>query len=125
MHRSGLRTDVDPSQPLSTYYDLTANLTHTSLAGTAHAESQWRTHVHLRAPRDEHGNLVGGVKDEDEKWFEVQDLRVEEIEREMVALGETYVQVRAGLSYVEAAILRSATRLSERNIALDRWNRVR
>ncbi|GAA5994582.1 mRNA splicing protein SAD1 [Rhodotorula paludigena] len=84
---------VDPSQPLSTYYDLTANLTHTSLAGTAHAESQWRTHVHLRAPRDEHGNLVGGVKDEDEKWFEVQDLRVEEIEREMVALGETYVQI--------------------------------
>ncbi|GAA5914602.1 hypothetical protein JCM8208_002088 [Rhodotorula glutinis] len=85
---------VDPSQPLSTYYDLTANLTHQSLAGTAHAESRWRTHVHLRAPRDaESGELKGGVKDEDEKWFEMEDLQVREIEREMVSLGETYIQI--------------------------------
>ncbi|BGP39382.1 Ubiquitin carboxyl-terminal hydrolase 10 [Rhodotorula kratochvilovae] len=84
---------VDPSAPVSAYYDLTANLTHTSLAGTAHAESQWRTHVHLRAPRDERGELKAGVKEEDEKWFEMEDLAVREIEREMVSLGETYVQI--------------------------------
>ncbi|GAA6056058.1 hypothetical protein JCM3770_007004 [Rhodotorula araucariae] len=84
---------VDPAAPVSAYYDLTANLTHTSLAGTAHAESQWRTHVHLRAPRDAHGELAPGIKDEDEKWFEMEDLAVREIEKEMVSLGETYVQI--------------------------------
>ena len=110
--RSPSPADVDPSQPLSTYYDLTANLTHQSLAGTAHAESRWRTHVHLRAPRDaKSGELTGGAKDEDEKWFEMEDLQVREIEREMVSLGETYIQVRRvapPLSRAGAALLRAS-----------------
>ena len=51
--------------------------------------------MHLRAPRDaKSGELTGGAKDEDEKWFEMEDLQVREIEREMVSLGETYIQVR-------------------------------
>lgn len=51
--------------------------------------------MHLRAPRDPAtGELEGGLKDEDEKWFEMEDLQVREIEREMVSLGETYIQVR-------------------------------
>jgi len=40
--------------------------------------------VHLRAPG-------GGI--ENEKWFMVQDLIVEETRREMIFLGETVLQV--------------------------------
>lgn len=42
--------------------------------------------VHLRAGAD------GG---ENEKWFLIQDLIVEEIRKEMIFLGETVLQVRA------------------------------
>lgn len=44
-------------------------------------------HVHLR-------NAEKGKEDEGEKWFEVQDLNVREIEKGMVPLAETYIQVR-------------------------------
>ncbi|GAA5922306.1 hypothetical protein JCM1841_001402 [Sporobolomyces salmonicolor] len=84
---------VDASQPLSTYYDLVSNITHSSLSGTAKDETQWKTHVHLRPERDDKGNLKAGVKDEDDKWFEVQDLNVEEIQKGMVSLGESYIQI--------------------------------
>jgi U4/U6.U5 tri-snRNP-associated protein 2 len=40
--------------------------------------------IHVRAGQG------GG---EGEKWFEMQDLRVEEVRREMVFLGETVIQV--------------------------------
>ncbi|GAA5892406.1 hypothetical protein JCM5296_003590 [Sporobolomyces johnsonii] len=84
---------VDASQPLSTYYDLVSNITHSSLSGTAKDETQWKTHVHLRPERDDKGNLRKGVKDEDDKWFEVQDLNVEEIQKGLVSLGESYIQI--------------------------------
>lgn len=38
------------------------------------------------------------MKEEDEKWFEMQDLNVAEIEKSLVGLGESYVQVRGILS---------------------------
>jgi U4/U6.U5 tri-snRNP-associated protein 2 len=45
-------------------------------------ENAWM--IHMRAGQG------GG---DEERWFEMQDLRVEEIRREMVFLGETVIQV--------------------------------
>ena len=94
-----MRIEVDVESPdnLSKYYDLVSNVTHTSLSGTARAETQWKTYVHLTPPRDKDGEYVEGVKEEDEKWFEMQDLVVQEIERNLVGLGESYIQVRSTL----------------------------
>lgn len=91
---------------LEKYYDLVSNVTHTSLAGTARTETQWKSYVHLTPARDIQGNhlpiqepgqeegKVRIVKEEDEKWFEMQDLNVMEIEKSLVGLGESYIQVR-------------------------------
>lgn len=99
--------DVEAEDTLEKYYDLVSNVTHTSLAGTARSETQWKTYVHLKPARDENDNYLpvpineegggGGkvreVKEEDEKWFEMQDLNVGEIEKGLVGLGESYIQV--------------------------------
>lgn len=45
-------------------------------------KAAWK--IHVRAGQG------GG---DDEKWLEMQDLRVEEVRREMVFLGETFIQV--------------------------------
>lgn len=75
--------DASPSHP-STLYDLIANVTHESVAGTAvdKEHTVWKTH--LRA--------AGGGGD-GEKWFQIQDLIVEETRKEMIFLGETIVQI--------------------------------
>ncbi|GAA5841388.1 hypothetical protein JCM3766R1_004068 [Sporobolomyces carnicolor] len=131
-------TDVDHEEggdALEKYYDLVSNVTHTSLAGTARSETQWKTYVHLTPARDSRGEGFlpirrggggggGGttektttteeerktddddddekkkkdkttriVKEEDEKWFEMQDLTVQEIEKGLVGLGESYIQI--------------------------------
>ena len=46
--------------------------------------------MHLRA---------GGGGGDNERWFQIQDLIVEEIRKEMIVLGETMLQVR--LSFVD------------------------
>ncbi|GAA5841857.1 hypothetical protein JCM11251_005404 [Rhodosporidiobolus azoricus] len=93
---------VDSSASLGTVYDLVSNLTHSSTAATAAAstsgssESPWKVHVHLRPARDEEtGELDGkkGLREEDDKWFEVADLDVAEVEKGLVPLGETYIQI--------------------------------
>ncbi|GAA5955797.1 hypothetical protein JCM8115_006857 [Rhodotorula mucilaginosa] len=87
---------VDGAQPISTYYDLTANLalTTTTTTGATSTSAEWKAHVHLRPPRDaQTGELAEGVKEEDDKWFEMQDLVVREIEKDLVPLGETYIQI--------------------------------
>ena len=38
--------------------------------------------------------MVAGRGDENEKWFTIQDLIVEETRKEMIFLGETILQVR-------------------------------
>lgn len=83
---------------LAKHYDLVSSTTHTSLAGTARLETQWKTYVHLTPLRDSNDNYLPTedgrqVKEEDEKWFECQDLQVNEIEKSLVGLGETYIQV--------------------------------
>lgn len=79
------REDLDdPSPAHSTYYNLVANMTHTSTAGTAREDTTWKVHVHTTADNEA-----------DEKWYQIQDLIVEEINKQVVFLGETYIQVES------------------------------
>ncbi|GAA5953146.1 hypothetical protein JCM10213_003429 [Rhodosporidiobolus nylandii] len=73
---------VDSTTPFGTVYDPVSNLTHS-------------LHVHLRSPRTPSGELdaAKGVREEDERWFEVCDLDVSEVEKRLVPLGETYIQI--------------------------------
>lgn len=75
--------DAPPSHP-STLYDLIANVTHESAAGTTHDKESTVWKVHLRA---------GAGGGDNEKWFLIQDLIVEEIRKEMIFLGETVLQI--------------------------------
>jgi len=97
-HTVKLTVDVDPkpSDPMHTMYDLLANVTidstvaSTTTSGAENkkkdpsdeAQTSWK--IFLRCGRG------GG---DDEKWFEMQDLRVNEVRKEMVFLGETVIQV--------------------------------
>ena len=93
--------DVDPkpSDSIHTIYDLLSNVTldstiaSTSSSGTGPGvskkknpdeEAQMAWKIHVRAGQ-------GGA--EGERWIEMQDLRVEEVRKEMVFLGETVIQV--------------------------------
>jgi U4/U6.U5 tri-snRNP-associated protein 2 len=73
-----------PEQHPSPVYDLVANVIHESVAGTTRDKENTVWKVQLRA-----GNGSG----ENEKWFQIQDLIVEEIRKEMIFLGETVIQV--------------------------------
>ncbi|RDB29431.1 putative mRNA-splicing protein ubp10 [Hypsizygus marmoreus] len=73
-----------PPANLSTLYDLIANVTHESVAGTTRDKENTVWKAHLRA-----GNGGG----ENEKWFMIQDLIVEETRKEMIFLGETILQI--------------------------------
>ncbi|KAF8665323.1 hypothetical protein AX16_000343 [Volvariella volvacea WC 439] len=80
-----LRDYIDnPPSDLSTVYDLIANVTHESVAGTTRDKEHTVWKVHLRA--------AGGGGD-NEKWFLIQDLIVEETRKEMIFLGETVLQI--------------------------------
>lgn len=75
--------DAPASQP-PTVYDLIANVTHESVAGTMRDKQNTVWKVQLRA-----GSGGGG----NEKWLQIQDLIVEEIRKEMIFLGETVLQI--------------------------------
>jgi hypothetical protein len=68
----------------SPVYDLIANVIHESVAGTTRDKENTVWKVQLRA---------GSGTGESEKWFQIQDLIVEEIRKEMIFLGETVIQV--------------------------------
>jgi U4/U6.U5 tri-snRNP-associated protein 2 len=63
-------------------YDLIANVIHESVAGTTRDKENTVWKVQLRAGSGEN-----------EKWFQIQDLIVEEIRKEMIFLGETVIQI--------------------------------
>lgn len=76
-------------------YDLLSNITLES----AQASTTSRDQSGKKDPADEatttwkiHQRCGRGGGD-DEKWFEMQDLRVDEVRKEMVFLGETMIQV--------------------------------
>ncbi|KAG2118103.1 uncharacterized protein F5147DRAFT_742773 [Suillus discolor] len=75
--------DAAPTHP-PTVYDLIANVTHESVAGTTRDKENTIWKVHLRA---------AGGGGEGEKWFQIQDLIVEETRKEMIFLGETVLQI--------------------------------
>jgi len=74
--------DAPPSE--SGIYDLIANVTHESVAGTTRDKENTVWKAHLRA---------AGGGGESEKWFMIQDLIVEEARKEMIFLGETVIQI--------------------------------
>ncbi|THH17710.1 hypothetical protein EUX98_g9075 [Antrodiella citrinella] len=83
-HSLGL-PDLDaPPSNTQTVYDLIANVTHESAAGTTRDKESTVWKVHLRA---------GSGGGEHEKWFQIQDLIVDEIRKEMIFLGETVLQI--------------------------------
>lgn len=65
-------------------YDLIANVTLDSVAGTTRDKESTVWKVHLAA----------GTGSDNEKWFMIQDLIVEETRKEMIFLGETILQVK-------------------------------
>ncbi|GJE86252.1 ubiquitin carboxyl-terminal hydrolase family protein [Phanerochaete sordida] len=73
-----------PENHPSTMYDLVANVIHESAAGTTRDKESTVWKAHLRA---------GSGGGESEKWFQIQDLIVEEIRKEMIFLGETVLQI--------------------------------
>ena len=72
------------------------NVTHESVAGTTRDKEHtvWKTH--LRA--------AGGGGD-GEKWFQIQDLIVEETRKEMIFLGETTLQVCSDLCCERVSVI--------------------
>ncbi|KAF8310573.1 cysteine proteinase [Clavulina sp. PMI_390] len=73
----------------STIYDLVANVTHESTAGTARDKENTAWKVHLRAPPlNTEGNEASEAR-----WLMMQDLIVEETAKELIFLGETVLQV--------------------------------
>lgn len=71
--------ELNESPRLGSVYNLLANITHEATAGTVRDQSVWRAQVHTRAQR--------------EQWFQMQDLIVEPVNRQMLFLGESYVQI--------------------------------
>ncbi|KAG9012701.1 hypothetical protein FRB90_006516 [Tulasnella sp. 427] len=87
--------ETSEASPSPTVYDLIANVVHESTAGTARDKSNTAWKVQLRA-----GKVSGGTDessesgaDQDEKWFQIQDLIIEDIQKEMIFLGETVLQI--------------------------------
>jgi U4/U6.U5 tri-snRNP-associated protein 2 len=91
----GPYVDPKPSDPIHMVYDLLSNITlDTTVASTTAGQASGK-----RDPSEEgvttwkiHQRCGRGGGDH-EKWFEMQDLRVDEVRSEMVFLGETVIQV--------------------------------
>ncbi|KDN52602.1 cysteine proteinase [Tilletiaria anomala UBC 951] len=113
----------EQSEDISTMYHLVANITHEATAGSVRENQVWRVQVHSRIDGEPFGHPVeashrlkrkgrdqgaNGLKSQadadgegddeadraaEEKWYQIQDLIVEDINRQMLFLGETYVQI--------------------------------
>lgn len=92
--------------PLSCVYDLVSNITHEATAGTVRENAIWRAQAHTSLDGEplpegdgtemqEANGLseANGSRKREEKWFQMQDLVVEEINRQMIFLSETYIQI--------------------------------
>lgn len=82
---------------VDTVYDLVANITHDATPGTVRDNQVWRSQVHTRVDGQPVGKRKASPNSEavepDERWFQIQDLIVEETNRQMLFLGESYVQI--------------------------------
>lgn len=70
---------------LSQVYDLVANVVYDAVPGTVRQGASWKCHVHTNAQPANDG----------EKWFAIQDLLVEQLNRQMIFLAESYLQIWA------------------------------
>ncbi|KAG8925805.1 hypothetical protein FRC02_009389 [Tulasnella sp. 418] len=86
---------VDTSEPISTVYDLIANVTHESTAGTARDKENtvWKVQLKAGSKSESKSPDVTSAGVDDEIWYQLQDLVVEEIQKEMIFLGEVVLQV--------------------------------
>lgn len=98
--------DVTTSQA-SHLYDLVANVTHESVAGTTRDKENTTWKVHLRAGEGEN-----------EKWYTIQDLIVEETRKEMIFLGESVLQVGILCRPYRASLRVFLTRSGKRDSSL-------
>ncbi|SPO21311.1 related to SAD1 - protein required for assembly of U4 snRNA into the U4/U6 particle [Ustilago trichophora] len=73
---------LEQQQKLSEVYDLVANVVYDAVPGTVRQGASWKCQVH-----------TNGKGKEGEKWFGIQDLLVEEVNRQMIFLGESYLQI--------------------------------
>ncbi|PWN34724.1 cysteine proteinase [Meira miltonrushii] len=79
----------DPSlASISTTYDLVANVTLEATAGTVRENAIWRS-------QDANADVDDDDLTEEEKWFSIQDLLVESIDKQLLFLGESYIQIWA------------------------------
>ncbi|EPQ29185.1 uncharacterized protein PFL1_03472 [Pseudozyma flocculosa PF-1] len=118
---------VESAEPgLSTQYDLVCNITHEATAGTVRDNSVWRSQVHTRTdgqpidPSSSSSSSSGGSGSgarAEEKWFQIQDLIVEELNKQMIFLGETYIQIwerKNASAQVDAAMTQAAVSASSK-----------
>lgn len=76
--------DAPRTEAAPVLYDLIANVTHESVAGTTRDKESTVWKAHLR---------TGGGGGENERWYLIQDLILEETRKDMIFLGETVLQI--------------------------------
>lgn len=104
-----LVADVESTASVAEYYDLVSNIPSDASVGTAREQTAWKAHVHMRPPRDARGRLEGDLTEDSEKFFEIEDVFVNEIEKALVPLGPAYVQIWQRRSLEEGAQLKVET----------------
>ena len=93
------QTTDEEAAKMGTMYDLVANITHEAAAGSIRDRQVWRAQVRTRvdgkplANGGENGSAAEAKAHREETWFQIQDLIVEQVNRQMLFLGETYIQV--------------------------------
>lgn len=66
-----------------------SNITHEATPGTVRENSVWRSQVHTRSD----GTTQTAEPAPEDRWFQMQDLIMDEVNKEMLFLGESYIQV--------------------------------
>lgn len=85
-----------PDEPtIGTVYNLLSNITHEATPGTVRENSVWHSQVHTRTDGATDAQEAAPAE---ERWFQMQDLIVEDVNKQMLFLGESYIQIweRAG-----------------------------
>lgn len=121
-------------------YDLVANITHDAMPGTVKDNQVWRAQVHTRVDGRSIGPAKGKKRAADdtntemevddsepettpeERWFQIQDLIVEDINRQVLFLGESYIQIwkrKDGEQEVEQLLRRQAEHKMKKHKARD------
>ena len=85
--------DVQPPAPgeptIGTVYNLLSNITHEATPGTVRENSVWRSQVHTRSD----GAAHTAEPAPEDRWFQMQDLIMDEVNKQMLFLGESYIQI--------------------------------